>query len=182
MKHDSVFSVLQQANGIASRYSKGGGIFSRLSTNDVKQWVRSSSETTLVIKPLQRKAPVIFKPPYIIMKLPSFWPQLPNTVLDIVMALSEPKVVVRFEPTECSVVADAVEFKCDLTILAIPKNAMDSCKFIDDMLKDHGESGVLAGGSYPLKIQQFPCSVGLGPCRCHFYENGTDTEMSRSKA
>lgn len=181
VKCDSMSSTLQQANGIVSRYNRRGGTFSKLSTNDVKQWARLFSETAPVTKSLQREAPVIFKPPYAIMKFPSFWLQLPNTVLDTVMALSELKAVAEFGPTEYSVTADAIEFKRGSAILAVPRNAVDSCKFIDDMLKDHGEPGVLAGGSYLPKIQQFLRSVGPGPCRCHFYESGTDIEVSRPK-
>ena len=97
------------------------------------------------------------------------------------MALSELKAVAEFGPTEYSVTADAIEFKRGSAILAVPRNAVDSCKFIDDMLKDHGEPGVLAGGSYLPKIQQFLRSVGPGPCRCHFYESGIDIEVSRPK-
>lgn len=181
VKCDSMSSTLQQANGIVSRYNRRGGTFSKLSTNDVKQWARLFSETAPVTKSLQREAPVIFKPPYAIMKFPSFWLQLPNTVLDTVMALSELKAVAEFGPTEYSVTADAIEFKRGSAILAVPRNAADSCKFIDDMLKDHGEPGVLAGGSYLPKIQQFLRSVGPGPCRCHFYESGIDIEVSRPK-
>lgn len=83
VKCDSMSSTLQQANGIVSRYNRRGGTFSKLSTNDVKQWARLFSETAPVTKSLQREAPVIFKPPYAIMKFQSFWLQLPNTVLDL---------------------------------------------------------------------------------------------------
>ena len=39
-----------------------------------------------------------------------------------------------------SVTADAIEFKRGSAILAVPRNAVDSCKFIDDMLERITES------------------------------------------
>lgn len=181
IKCEAMSSILQQANGMVSRYSRRVGTFKGISPNDVKHWARLFSETAPVTKSLQREAPVIFKPPYALMKFPTFWLQLPNTALDTVMALNELRAVAEFAPTECSITADALEFKRGSAILAVPRNAMDSCKFVEDMLEDHGHPEVLEGGSYLTKIQQFLRSVGPGTCRCHFYQNGIDLEVSRPK-
>ena len=181
IKCDSMSSILRQANGMVSRYSRREGTFKSISTNEIKQWARLFSETAPVAKSIQREAPVIFKPPHAIMKFPTFWLQLPNNTMDTVMALNELKAVAEFAPTEYKVTADALEFKRGSAILAVPRNTIDSCKFVDDMLCDHGQSMVLEGGSYLTRVQQFLRSVGAGACRCHFYRNGIDLEVSRPK-
>ena len=181
IKSESMSSTLQQANGIVSRYNRRNGTFSKIAPGEVKQWARLFSETAPVTKSLQREAPIIFKPPYAIMKFPAFWLQLPNNALDTVMALNELKAVAEFAPTEYSVTADAIEFRRGSAILAVPRNSMDSCKFIDDMLGDHSGQQVLEGGSYLAKVQQFLRSVGPGSCRCHFYHSGIDLEVNRPK-
>ena len=181
VRSEFMSATLQQANGMISRYRRRGEDFRKISTSEVKSWARLFSETAPVAKSLQREAPVIFKPPYAVMKFPAFWLQLPNETLDTVMPLNELKAVAEFAPTEFSVSEDALEFKRGSAILAVPRNSVDSCKFVGDMLADHCPPKVFEGGSYLTKVQQFLRSVGPGSCRCHLYESGLDLEVNRPR-
>lgn len=182
IKCETMTSTLKQANGITTRYLRRSNTFNRISPEEVKHWSRLFSETAPVAKSLRREAPVIFKPPYAIIKFPSFWLQLPNRSLDTVMALNDLKAVAEFAPTEYSCTPDVVEFKRGSAILALPRNVMDTCKFIGDMLSDHSIPQTLMGGTYLPRVQQFLRSAGPGPCRCHFYHGGIDLEVNRPKA
>lgn len=181
VKGEAMSSVLQQANGIVSRYKRRCDSFSKIEPERIKQWARLFSETAPVAKSIQREAPVIFKPPYAIMKFPAFWLQLPNEMLNTVMDLKDLKAVAEFSPTEFGVTQDVIEFKRGSALLAIARNEMASCTYVGDMLSDHNSPAVLEGGVYLPKIQQFLRSVGPGACRCHFYTTGIDLVVSRPR-
>lgn len=181
VRGESMSSTLQQANGMVSRYKRACQAFTKIATGEVKQWAQLFSDTSPVSKSMQREAPVIFKPPFAIMKFPAFWLQVPNQVLDTVMDLKELRAVAEFAPTEFGVTNDAIEFKRDTAILAVPRNSIGSCKCVDDLTVDHGPPQTLLGGNYLPKVQQFLRSVGPGACRCHFYASGVDLEVSRPR-
>lgn len=179
IKSEQMSSVLQQANGIVSRYQRRGATFSKFDHQTAKNWASNFAETAPVAKSIQREAPIIFRPPYTVMKFPTFWLQLPNSTLDTVMDLRELRAIAGFGPTEIAIADNVIEFKRRSAILAIQRNTVASCKYIDDMLEDHGAAKTFMGGAFLSRIQQFMRSVGPGPCRCHFYSNGIELAVSR---
>lgn len=181
IKCERMSSILQQANGMVSRYKQRGKDFHKISPSDLKHWASIFAETAPVAKSIQREAPILFKPPIAVMKFPSFWLQLPNKSLDTVLSLGELKAVAEFAPTEYCTLPDAIEFRRGSATLAVPRNAVDSCKCVEEMCKQHGPARTVKGGNYLPKIQQFLRSVGPGECRLYLCEDGVDLQVSRPR-
>lgn len=172
-------ATLPVANSVISRYKRRCDSPSPIDPATVKQWARLYAETAPVAKALGREAPIIFKPPYAVLKFPTFWLQLANTCLETTMGLSELKAVAEFAPTSVGSSSEVLEFYRGSAVLALPRNATDSCKSIDDMVGDHTAAKVVRGASYLPKVQQFLRSVGAGECRCHFYTDGISLAVHR---
>lgn len=180
IKSQNMSAVLQQANGLLSPYKPRCSKFDTINPDELENWARTFAVTSPLVKSLGREAPIIFKPPYAVVKYPTFWLQLPNHVLDTTMSLRELKTIAEYAPTQFSVAGDVIEFKRGSSIMAMPRNTVDSCKYIDTLVQTHGEQHLLRTTSCLPKIQQFLRSVGAGSCKCFFYSDGIELSVSRA--
>jgi len=179
IKGDRMSAVLQQANSIVSRYTPRKLELHPIQPGGVSAIAQLFAETAPVSKSLRKEVPVIFKPPYAIMKFPTFWLQCNNSILDMTMDLQALKSLSTFAPTQYGANAEVVEFHRKGALLAMPRNPSAECCFVDDVIAKHTTPTGVQSGPYLQKVQQLLRAVGPGQCRCYFYRDGMEVVVSR---